>query len=384
MQSADTSLTIFACQGGELYRRATTTVQRRHDEQHDVTRLRGFHSAVRLGRGLLNLLRCGMQRVWASGRAKMATKSINLVLDWDGTLTKKDTMFAFGRIAEVRNKRQGLPADLKATWDGFGKAYVEDYAAYEAAYEPKARFRTDAQAESAWLKSLASVEVRSAARVQRVGFLCGVKAADIGMAARQLLQTGEVALRPGWHKLLAMSESADEDEVTGRVSIVSVNWSETWIRSALKEAAQYSDTEEIRDQLHARINSLPIVANELARMESVYGSTGRLSLPSHPSVRTSYDKLVHFKRDPDYLNVYIGDSATDFDPLLAADVGICICDEPMGSSQRTLADTLARVGCEVTHVGQASVDNHQSGTLLWARDLDEVYAYLLRAQRSTG
>lgn len=317
----------------------------------------------------------------------MAGKPINLVLDWDGTLTKKDTMFALGRMAVLRNERLGLPGDPQAAWEKFGKAYMDDYAAYESRYEPKARMRTDREAESAWLKSLQEVEVRSAARVQKHDFLRGVKREDINVAARRAVETGKISLRPGWQRLLALCGSADEDHTETSlkccVSILSVNWSEVLIRASLKESAQYSDTKEIRDRLHASIDALPISSNELASLESVYGSTGRLSQANRPCIRTSYDKLMNYKQEADHLNVYVGDSTTDFDALLAADVGICIWDDPMGSGQRGLADALARVGCEVMHIGQASPHGLSGGTLLWARDLDEIYDFL-RASQGLG
>jgi len=341
-------------------------------------------AAVRDSARLTHLSR-GMQRMLNNFRANMAGKPINLVLDWDGTLTKTDTMFAMGRMADLRSKRLELPGDPLAAWDGFAKAYMEDYAAYEARYEPKARSRTDREAESAWLKRLEDVEVRSAARVQKHAFLRGVKREDINLAARKSVETGEVSLRPGWQKLLALSATAEEDPVgtslNGQVSILSVNWSEAFIRASLKESAQYSDTEEIRDRLHKSIDALPILSNELASLESNYGSTGRLSEAGRPRIRTSYDKLMNFKREAEHLNVYVGDSTTDFDALLAADVGICICDDPMGSGQKGLADTLARVGCEVTHIDQADSHGLHGPTLLWARDLNEIYHFLLASQR---
>ena len=327
-----------------------------------------------------------MQKLASNIRAKMAGRPINLVLDWDGTLTKKDTMFALARMAELRNKRLGLPGDPQAAWEGFGKAYMDDYAAFEERYKPKAKLRTDRQAESAWLKSLLDVEVRSAARVQKHAFLRGVKREDINMAARRTVETGEVSLRPGWQKLLALAgkenSSQAKPSLAGQVSILSVNWSDTFIRAALKESAQYSDNEGMRDQLHILIDALPIVSNELASLGHPYGSSGRLSEPSRPSIRTSYDKLVNYRLESGHLNVYVGDSTTDFDALLAADVGICIYDNPMGSGQRGLADTLARVGCEVSHIGQANPNGLQGVTLLWARDLNEIYSFLLASQSS--
>jgi hypothetical protein len=332
-----------------------------------------------------------MRRVIQSLRSSMAPKPINLVLDWDGTITTKDTMFAYGKVADIRDARLGKNPTGTATFQGFGKAWMDDYTAHEKSYTPKAEDRRDPSQESAWLKSLSVVETSSAERVESSGFFAGVTLQDVSDAAKVLLESGEVSLRAGWEDVFSrafkncISQSHHDRENLGfGVSILSVNWSESFIRRSLMTAASRSSSacgNELKDSLSEDIK---IVANEISGLERPGGSSGFLTDPDHAIVRTSFDKLQNFRPLDDSHNIYVGDSATDFDCLLAADLGICIRDAQMGSSAKTLADTLSRVGYNIRHVGEIeSWQGVNSGSnLLWASDFKEVLNLLERLQES--
>jgi hypothetical protein len=109
----------------------------------------------------------------------MASKPINLILDWDGTVTAKDTMFAYGKVADIRDARLNREQNGTTMFEGFGKAWMVDYSKHEQMYCPKAQERKEVAEESAWLKSLASVETSSAERVESSGFFAGVTHSDI-------------------------------------------------------------------------------------------------------------------------------------------------------------------------------------------------------------
>ena len=294
-----------------------------------------------------------MRRVIQSLRSNMAPKPINLVLDWDGTITTKDTMFAYGKVADIRDARLGKNPTGNATFQGFGKAWMDDYTAHEKSYSPKAEDRRHPSQESAWLKSLSIVETSSAERVERSGFFVGVTLQDVSDAAKVLLENGEISLRAGWEDVFsrASKDSISKSRSGFGVSILSVNWSESFIRRALMTAASRSSSacgNELKDSLSEDIK---IVANEISGLERPGDSSGFLTDPDHAIVRTSFDKLQNFRHLDDSHNIYVGDSATDFDCLLAADLGICIRDAQMGSSAKTLAYTLSRVGYNIRHVG---------------------------------
>jgi thiamine phosphate phosphatase / amino-HMP aminohydrolase len=311
----------------------------------------------------------------------MTKRSINLVLDWDGTITRKDTMFAMAEIASARDSRLGNSSSTAKQWEGFGKAYMDDFAEHQERYVPDLADRLDRTAESAWLKGLDVIEAQSVERVKDSGFFQGVERADVTQAANDLYSTGQVSFRPGWDRLFRRAQKIAHGPSSAiNLSILSVNWSEAFIRASLKAAANSNkgDTESVSVE---QVDSLQILANEIDGLDNKIGSSGRLNVDLRPSIRTSFDKLQHLKLDPDSMNVYAGDSATDFDCLLAADIGICIRDEPIGSSQRLLADTLARLKLKVVRVTDSErPEDLEQPRLFWARDLGEVDDFLSHLQ----
>lgn len=77
--------------------------------------------------------------------------------------------------------------------------------------------------------------------------------------------------------------------------------------------------------------------------------------------------------------VYVGDSWTDIEALLAADLGICVRDEPLGESQRQLTDALERVGVRclrLRELGEWRVGEGRGeeggGRVVWVRDWEEI------------
>lgn len=316
----------------------------------------------------------------------MAPKPINLILDWDGTITTKDTMFAYGKIADIRDVRLGKKPTGTESFGAFGQAWLDDYAAHEAAYTPKARDRSQPAQESAWLKSLSAVEGKSAKRVEDSSLFVGVTRSDVVNAARELLAEGKFALRAGWKDsfIKAHCNSISETNQASNfyIRILSVNWSESFIRASLSEAASNSRSSNDPD-LKGFIEALPVAANEVSGLDSPGGSSGTLTDPSHAIIRTSFDKLQTLKTQQGSYSVYVGDSTTDFDCLINADVGICIRDEPMGSSARALAETFSRLGYNVRHVGELASwqeMNTQGSSLLWARDFNEILSLFSRLQ----
>ncbi|GAB7334572.1 hypothetical protein MBLNU13_g06551t1 [Cladosporium sp. NU13] len=311
-------------------------------------------------------------------KMNMASKPINLILDWDGTITAKDTMFAYGKIADIRDARLNREQHGSTIFEGFGKAWMNDYSKHEQAYRPKAHDRKEVVQESAWLRSLSSVESNSASRVESSGFFTGVTHNDISIAARELLETGALSLRPGWQDLFLRAQDGSSSRLISSISILSVNWSESFIRASLKATATSSGLDS---RLLPALDNLPIAANEISGINEPGGSSGRLTDSNHAIIRTSFDKLSNFPSRQEFFNIYVGDSATDFDCLLAADLGICIRDDPMGSSAKTLAETMSRVGHVVQHVDTVKTWqqlNTSKSNLLWAQDLEGIVSLLER------
>ncbi|KIY04082.1 uncharacterized protein Z520_00774 [Fonsecaea multimorphosa CBS 102226] len=309
-----------------------------------------------------------------------------IVLDWDGTLTRRDTLHVVAGIGYKRNRHRG-GRDLMP-WDQIVQAYISDYTAHRDSYRPAKSQRTTVGQESAWLASLGEVERRSVQRVRGAGVFADVTEEDVCEAAEDAVRGGEVQLRDGWKDVLAgasrcaRSETAAA-EATARppLAIISVNWSAAFIRACLSAAAALGDCPP---PMKDTVDSIEILSNHLAcePSENTSGTT--------TSIHTSADKLEALNRLRESGNgdiLYVGDSATDFDCLVAADVGICVRDEPLGSGQAELKECLERVGVEVSRLDWDKWIEYQRGghrgprqgkhsVVWWVADLREVASFV--------
>ncbi|KAH0363284.1 hypothetical protein KCU65_g7501, partial [Aureobasidium melanogenum] len=308
-------------------------------------------------------------------------RPIHLILDWDGTLTRKDTLSLVGSIAYHANSSRSLPP-----WSDFVNGYMNDYTEHTSRYEPASSARTTIDQERQWLASLTPIENKSVQRVESSRIFKGVKASHVDQIAASSIENGDLQLRDDWHSLFQTLLSGPSD----KISILSVNWSARFIRQSLLAASSKLTSPE--SEANSFVTNMNIKANEISNLESAEGSDGRLSKDSTTGIRTSADKLSHLplrcrrklemcaptrglEEQQDDLVVYIGDSATDLEALLAADMGICIRDDPMGSSQRELAETLHRIGADVRSIDE-DIDLKRAAdgqmVVYWTRGFDAV------------
>ncbi|OCK82453.1 hypothetical protein K432DRAFT_415323 [Lepidopterella palustris CBS 459.81] len=315
--------------------------------------------------------------------------AIHFIIDWDGTLTIKDTLHILGGIASQHRENHTLVTpvgdhDWPITWDDIVKAYISDFDAHKRFYSPKQNSRKSIQAEKGWLASLKIVEDRSVNRTQSSQIFKGVTAAEVKEAAQSAVREGKVEMREGWKDLFRNIQRRQEiqrrygkpaDELD-RAAILSVNWSRLFIKECLSSAQcpfqLQADGSCTRGQpiLHTGPRVIDIHANEIQGLDRPEGSSGFLRAPENRDIRTSADKLrrlMEIKRSP---VIYFGDSATDFDCLLEADLGICMMDTP----DTELIETFKRVGVVVPHISKLSlVDDYE---VVWARDFTEVVDFL--------
>ncbi|KAI5237163.1 hypothetical protein E4T43_08157 [Aureobasidium subglaciale] len=311
-------------------------------------------------------------------------RPIHLILDWDGTLTCKDSLSLVGSIAYYANSSKSLPP-----WSDFVTGYMNDYTEHATQYYPQSTARTTIDQERQWLASLVPVEDKSVRRVESSGIFKGVKAGHVDHIATSSVRNADLRLRNHWDSLFRTVLSNPSNQI----SILSVNWSARFIRQSLLSASSQI-TLGHRDTLSAYIENIQINSNEISNLDLPEGSDGKLSKDSSTGIRTSADKLANMptscrqflntsspERKPEdgdeEVVVYIGDSATDLEALLAADVGICIRDDPIGSSQRELADTLTRIGVEIKDIGEG-VHKRTRGehVVYWTQDYGDVVKVL--------
>jgi len=341
----------------------------------------------------------------------------HLILDWDGTITYKDSLHLLPEAACAAKK-----LDYSKVWPPLVDAYLSDYTEHKKNYQPPANERRTLAEEFSWLRSLQAIEGRSAARVEGSGIFDGVTRAQLSQQASAAVDSGTLALRRGFFPV-ALPHAI---EAGARVSIVSVHWSRHLIRAALQRHGELQCREEDeageagthsaaslvvvkavgqhgqhgqQEEEHGlepgqhhqrqplRLDSWPgsvaggpesralmqqalqwigrvkIEANELPSVElegvPTRGVGVGLGKDRGKGIRTSTDKLAAMNAlladdgaDTDTVVVYVGDSPTDLECLIAANIGICVRDEPLTSAQHDLAEALRRLGVQTHHVSE--------------------------------
>ncbi|KAF2199810.1 hypothetical protein GQ43DRAFT_375364 [Delitschia confertaspora ATCC 74209] len=303
-------------------------------------------------------------------------KAIHVILDWDGTLTRKDTIETLVKIA-ISSKEAKDPTEavqLRSDWEEIKRLYSVEYVksleeAQCQAYGEKGSILR----ERLLLSHMKGAEERSVKRVSDSGIFEGLTMQDMAQGAAQAVQNGDVKMREGWvefFELLKARFKGQYDEVD-QVDLISVNWSREFICKCF---------EALRSPMLGI--SLHTDAMDLI-WDQPYGTTRRVILSNSVSKRdyrlhTSSDKLHYFQQlrrtSPLTMKpmplIYIGDSSTDFECLLAADLGICIRDHLMNSTQQGLAETLDRVGIPCPHIFE--LEQLTEWNVAWARDFTEI------------
>tara|TARA_R110002003_G_scaffold97_12_gene7833 strand:+ start:13527 stop:14441 length:915 start_codon:yes stop_codon:yes gene_type:complete len=281
------------------------------------------------------------------------------VLDWDGTITKKDTLDALVNIAA--STKPDFPTHSR--WTKVVDAYMADYTVTLDGLAPGGALPTTLEEEKKLLNEMKVVEQRSLDRVFESKIFAGVTAGQSESGARKAVESGEVTLRPGCVDLLQslLGHAASKGD---SLHILSVNWSRHFISSCLKAVG-------------VALDPSIILANELDGFAEGKPSTGQISSGGQMKITASVDKLKHLekmRKAGAAPIVYVGDSWTDIECLLAADLGICIRDEPMGSSQRKLTEALERLRVDCPRL--SSSEEADGSQVVWARDFVEIQAWV--------
>ena len=304
----------------------------------------------------------------------MSPSQLDLVMDWDGTLTESDT------LAVVASAGYKQDADQIPPFATFSAAYLEDVRVHTRDYKPVAQERETLTEELKWLDSLNKCEERSVLRVEKAGVFRNVTADDTCRAAQGAVLDGRVMLRSGWTRLFR-----DVINDGGEIRIVSVNWSGRFSRQCLMTSNEMQlDHEKLEGSL---ISGITIIANEV-----LGGPKGRLNrhfLNPVTGIWTAQHKLRAMMASVrETRAVYIGDSVSDLACLMTYGVfSICIRSTEMTGEQKKLADTLQRLGIGVRNLSEpcslADVDRDWLGKPRWiysAANLHEVRDALLRTK----
>lgn len=330
---------------------------------------------------------------------------IHLIVDFDGTLTRKDTMYLVGEVGYSRQEKSGNITQPRP-WKEIVDAYLADLENHTALFVPKARDRHALEQEKQWLNSLEPIEKASISRALEAGIFNGVQKADVVQSVRTACKQGKIEMRNGWFDLFSHvwhrnAQLSSTQQASGSLNILSVTWSACFVTQALQQNTSLSNTSQDsgRFSLH---NSLAVYANELPSIiaeDYPIDHCVHKKRPCHEhsfNIRTSGDKMKAMQNIistspeqsnqcsdlPDAFSIYIGDSPTDLECLCAADIGICIRDEPMRSGQVELAETCERIGLEVRRlkcqVSALDMGTSSSKCLFWVTDFVEIRDWLIK------
>ncbi|KAK5072109.1 hypothetical protein LTS08_000795 [Lithohypha guttulata] len=316
-------------------------------------------------------------------------KPVHLILDFDGTLTKKDTMHIVAEAGYSRQRKlHRMPPPQP--WNEIVEAYMADFQKHSDSYTPKVSERTSIAQEVAWLNSLELIEKASIARALQAGIFEDVRCSDISKVVQAALKEDRVQLRNGWRELCSSVWHRNRQcrSTGGSLSVLSVNWSTSFIQQVLDVSMQATSPEQGAHD-STWLSNLRIYANELPSIVQETTDT-RSEKIEHQEIRTSGDKVKVLRdiasRSKDHqglsnaLVLYVGDSSTDLECLLAADIGICIRDQPIGSGQKDLANVCSRLGIDVqsldAQVALRSKDKEYP-VLFCARDFPEIKDWFL-------
>ena len=283
------------------------------------------------------------------------TRPIHWILDWDGTITRRDTLDALVSIAASAKP----DSHVLEEWQRVSDAYMSDYNDAIKKLAPGGGLPKTIQDEKRLLLALSNIEQSSLDRVSASGIFAGLTRQLIEEGAKNLINSKKVELRKGFASFLYSAQERPHD----RLDLLSVNWSRQFIGACLRAADN-------------PVQKSSICANELDGIEGSLVSHGHISPKNDAEmlIISSADKLRYLNKLRDQptsgRTVYIGDSWTDIECLLEADLGICIRDEPLGSSQKKLADRLQSLGVRCPHLSEwRHADESQ---VVWARDFTEI------------
>ncbi|PVH88257.1 hypothetical protein DL98DRAFT_508970 [Cadophora sp. DSE1049] len=281
-----------------------------------------------------------------------ASSPTAFILDFDGTITQKDTISTIANFAIACQKARGR--DFADPWKELSDTYIEDYSRFLHGYKPAEQDRKTLAEEVTYYRNLKSLELASFTRVSKSGIFKDISDTQWRKGGRDAIQKGDVNVRKGFEDFV--KRVGNSRAIWG---VVSVNFSSQFIRGVL-EASLGAGAEDVEvlanhpneDGILLGLNSGPVMATSDAKLAAM----NELLQKWRSGFKTSFSKVV-----------YIGDSGTDIECLTAKGVvGIAMSTD----RKSTLMDTLKRLGSELVHVGSQQEGKRSSA--YWARDFEEV------------
>ncbi|KAL1860577.1 hypothetical protein VTK73DRAFT_7266 [Phialemonium thermophilum] len=325
-----------------------------------------------------------------------ASPSMDVVLDFDGTITKQDTIATLAAYA-VSKRDSTCSGSVGGTaaqaWDRIVRAYSSDYDAYTASRSGGAAALADdrahermaaVKAELAFLNGLRSVETASIQRIEEARLFQGITPEELYRFGSAVVSKGDVQIRRGFNELVCRARRGRPRHGSGdsrHLAIVSVNWSADFIRGCCSGCADRRRGSDLGDlDLEIISNTIEYPTGRIRGFSAgtVAGSDGndndtQLLLTARDKLNAVTRLALSWGRRVDDL-VYVGDSATDLECLLACKGIVMVPDDykqdDVGGEQKNrLLATLQRLGYgRLPHVLKCDPDFK----VAWARDFQEI------------
>ncbi|KAL6898140.1 HAD-like domain-containing protein [Trichoderma evansii] len=280
---------------------------------------------------------------------------MNVIFDFDGTITVKDTIFQLAQSA-ITFKRNNKQQDLQPAWDAIVKAYGDDHKSFASSYHPAESERLSPEEELDYLCSLKNTENASLIRVDESGLFSGLTAQDLFQMGKDQVSSGDIVIREGFAEVVELAR-----QKSWHVGVLSVNWSKAFIEGVLHPYG------------------IRVITNQISEDGTIQGPDGfndGVRLTTSRDKANSLNQLISYAEHSSNPTVYFGDSTTDMECLLTH-YGIVISADAKSS----LMQTLDRVGVRVPHVGSSPQDR---ANIAWARDFREILENQTLERISTG
>ncbi|EJT81991.1 hypothetical protein GGTG_01965 [Gaeumannomyces tritici R3-111a-1] len=258
---------------------------------------------------------------------------MDIVLDFDGTITAKDTIACLGAFAVSRQQQSQQSQQQQHHYDDHGG-------------HPTTTTTTEHHQDST--------------------------------------STSTSTSRQATWDWIVSSDAAGNGGGGATVAVLSVNWSAAFIRGVVSMCDGPGGGRDGAAAVVSEVISNDIMADGSIGGPLVRGPEGEGGGGDrHAALTTSADKLRAFldRRDSRggsgaRTTVYFGDSTTDLECLLEASAGVVMADEGGAEGSSALLRCLSRLGFHVPHVSEAAAAAAAAGLppprLAWARDFCEV------------
>lgn len=268
----------------------------------------------------------------------------NIIFDFDGTITTKDTISTLAKFGIRFQKERGN--DVNAAWDEILERYGEDYANHVETYRPVEAERKTIEQEIAYYRSLRDVETRSFKRVSTSGLFHGISREAWKDAGGEMVETGEVIVRNGFREFILKLREKET-----RCGVVSVNFSRFFIEGVLE--ASVGDRAVVGEiEVVANISDEDGVLSGPKRRGSQVMATSDAKLSLMRALLGAWEK----DRGSRGKTVYVGDSGTDLECLLADEVvGVVMSENGEGSLMKMLRKYVTVEPCAEYRDGKKNI-----------------------------